>query len=553
MDMAAEEQPVPAHAADSDALGGSATQFAEPAPSGVVVRAVDIVKSFGATRALRGASVDFHAGEIHAILGENGSGKSTLVKIVSGVQRPDTGHLEVNGTRIDGFASPSGSMAAGIAAVFQEVLVAPPQSVLDNVFLGTNGLFRERIPRAERERRAREVLTELLGHEPDLHQPVEDLQLSDRQACCIARALVRNARVLILDEATSALDIATRDRLFAILRRECAKGTAVIFISHRMDEIDEIANRITVMRSGVVVGSRMRGEASGDELIQLMIERGIASTAATTDARPARKLGGVVLSAHGLELTSDSAPIDFELHAGELVGLAGLEGHGQDLFLKALWGGSVAGGRVVRVANERGTHLRSPRHAARHGVVFVPRERRLEGLLHEQSIRENFALPTLQRDSRLGWILHRRTQSRFRDYHERLSIKIGQPDDRIETLSGGNQQKVVIARWLAANPAVLLLNDPTRGVDVGAKDDTYELLTALAADGLAVVMLSTEVDEHISLMDRVLVFRENQLSRELTRTELSRDTLIESYFGTQPDARANSQAQAAPKAESVNV
>ncbi len=245
----------------------------------------------------------------------------------------------------------------------------------------------------------------------------------------------------------------------------------------------------------------------------------------------ARTVGGVVLRARGLALSAAATPVDFEVRAGELVGLAGLEGHGQDAFLKALWGMGSTAGKVVAVAGESEAHLTSPRDAAQHGVGYVPRERRAESIFESKSIRENFAVATMDRDVRRGLLRPAGSRARLEHWVTRLSIKLGSPENVITTLSGGNQQKVVMARWLAAEPRVLLLNDPTRGVDIGAKRDLYALLHDLASKGVAIVMLSTEVDEHLELMDRVVVFREQAVFGEFARAAISREALISAYFG----------------------
>jgi ABC-type sugar transport system ATPase subunit len=471
-----------------------------PAPSGsaaAALRVVDVAKAFGPTRALRSASLELCAGEVLAIVGENGSGKSTLVKILSGVHRPDSGSLEIAGRSVDALRSPRESLRSGIATAFQEVLVVEARSVLENVWLGSEGLFRSWPSPSVKRERATEVLTALLGVCPPLDQPVEQLSLSDRQACGIARALVRDPRVVILDEATSALDVATRDRLFAVLKSLAADGVSVIFISHRMDEIEEIGDRVTVMRSGETVATVGRGEASVEELVRLMT--GADELTEHVAQRAPRAVGDVVLSVG-----------DFSVRAGELVGLAGLEGHGQDGFLRAL----------AAAAGDDG--------------AYVPRERRAESLFESKSILENFALPTLDRDTSAGLIRPASTKARFAAYVEKLGITFGTSDDLITTLSGGNQQKVVVARWLATDPRVLLLNDPTRGVDLGAKRDLYRVLLDLAADGMAVVMLSTEVDEHVELMDRVVVFREGAPFAEIDRAQLTRQNLVGAFFGQEP-------------------
>ena len=459
----------------------------------LTLRTEALAKSFGPTQALRDCSFELRAGEVHCIVGENGSGKSTLVKILSGVHAADSGVIQLRGKSVAAISSPRRAAAAGIATVFQEVLVVEPRSVLENVWMGTDGVFTANVPAADRRRRAQETLDALLGSAPPLDRPVEHLSLSERQACCLARALVRDPRILILDEATSALDVATRDRLFALVRERCAGGPAVIFISHRMDEISEIGDRCTVMRSGETVGTLARDSATAEELVKLMT--GAEHLTGGAAERAHREPGDVVLSVPGLDL-----------RAGELVGLAGLEGHGQDTFLQSL------------------------ASAGADDVAYVPRERRAESLFESKSVRENFGIATLGRDTRRGLLSPKRTKQRLAGYVDRLKIKLGDPDDAITTLSGGNQQKVVMARWLATEPKVLLLNDPTRGVDIGAKRDLYELLLDLAGRGVAVVMLSTEVDEHVELMDRVLVFREGQISKEIPRDGLTRQSIIGAFF-----------------------
>jgi ABC-type sugar transport system ATPase subunit len=504
----------------------------------VLIRVSGLAKAFGATQALRGASFELRAGEVHALVGENGSGKSTLVKILSGVHAPDAGAIELRGAEIPAPKSPSTAQELGIVTVFQEVLVAEARSVLDNVWLGVDGLLRNRVPVREKRARASATLEELLGRSLSLDTPVEELSLSDRQACGIVRALMRRSGILILDEATSALDVATRDRLFRIVTRMSAEGAGIVFITHRMDEISEIGDRITVMRSGETVATLERGHWTPRELVHLMTGSDQLTEHAREEvAPPARRQGAAVVSVNGLRLRADRSPIDVEVRAGELVGVAGLEGHGQDEFLDALRGaGTAVTGEIVR-HNDGDVVIRSTKQAAEHGIAFVPRERR-QALFAWMSIRENFGMPTLARDSRLGWLRPGLTRRRLAKYVTELGIVLGRPDDAITTLSGGNQQKVVIARWLAANPSVLLLNDPTRGIDVGAKRDLYGLLTHLADEGVAVVMLSSELDEHVELMDRVLVFREHELFREIQRTGLSRQALLSGFFGEDDDVAA---------------
>jgi len=500
---------------------------ADPLAMGVL----DVSKSFGATAALVDCSFALRRGEVHAIVGENGSGKSTLVKILSGVHRPDSGVLRVGSETFSALASPSVAQQNGIATVFQEVLAVGPRSVLENVWLGMEGVLRAPTGLAERKARVHDVLAELLNSPPDLDTPAEELSLSQRQACCIARALVRDPRVLILDESTSALDAETCDRVFEAVRRRAAAGMSAIFISHRMDEVKEVGERVTVMRSGTTVAAGLsREDASSSELLRLMTGADHLADAGTRSGIAARPAGDPVLRTQVLRLREDAAPIDFELRAGELVGLAGLDGHGQDAFLWALAAGSV-GGSVTVVNEGKEIVLNSPWRSARHGVHYVPRERRAEALFSGMSVGENFSLATIGQDTRLGLIARSRSARRLARFRERLGIVFDHDGQPIDTLSGGNQQKVILARTLAAGPRVLLLNDPTRGIDLGAKRDLYAALGELVRDGVAIVMLSTEVDEHVELMDRVLVFREHAVFCELEREQIDRKRLIAGFFG----------------------
>lgn len=499
---------------------------------GVLLDVRSLSKRFGPTIAVREASFDIRAGEVHALVGENGSGKSTLVKMLSGVHTPNSGEMVVNGERYERFSSPRMSQAAGIVTVFQEVLSVGSRSVLDNLWLGTDGTFKSKVPKAEKIARAREVLEELLEHPPKLDARVEDLSLSERQVCSVARALLRRPRVLILDEATSALDYDSRSRLFRVIGKLCDEGVGIVLITHRMDEIEEIGNRITVLRSGITVGTVEDDNWTTDQLVKMMTGgEHLAQAEARIEAREHLHHAPVVLETRELVLASGRTPINVQIRSGELIGLAGLEGQGQDGFLKSLAGLGTATGEVVRKHDEREAVVSNHASAHLERIAYVPRERRGESLFEWMSILDNFSIATVDEDVRSGFLSPRAATRRFSDYISRLSIKTGNTANAITTLSGGNQQKVIIARWLATEPGVLLLNDPTRGIDINAKRDLYRLLGELTAEGMAVVMLSTEVDEHIELMDRILIFNDFECTREFSHAEVTRQNLVTSFFG----------------------
>ncbi|MER6560582.1 sugar ABC transporter ATP-binding protein [Streptomyces sp. NPDC001027] len=495
------------------------------------VLAVDgLRKHFGPTVALRDAGLCLLPGEVHALVGENGSGKSTLVKILSGVHRPDAGSVRIGGSPVV-LRTPAQALRAGVDTVFQEVLGVENRTVLDNLWLGGDRLLRPVSGDTSRREKAEEILAALLVAPPPLDAPFGALRLSDRQACCIARSLLRDPKVLILDEATSALDHDTRTRLFSLVKERAAQGMSIVLITHRMDEIREIGDRVTVLRSGETVGT-LGADWDHDEMIRLMT--GGAHLVQDTVRAAARTAGPaerpVVQRVTGSRLRPGAAPCDAEFREGEIVGLAGLEGHGQDDFLRLLLGHGDTQG-VVRIEGDRKQPVTGPGKARELGIAYVARDRRGESILPWMSILDNFAIATARQDVDKGLLSGRSAQHRFDHYVSRLGIKYGRSADAITTLSGGNQQKVIIARWLAANPKVLLLNDPTRGIDVGAKRDLYRLLRELSKAGLSVVMLSSEVDEHVELMDRVLVFREGSLATELNRSQLSRERLVDAFFG----------------------
>lgn len=500
-------------------------------PGEVALSVKGVSKAFGATQALRDVDLELRRGRVHALLGENGSGKSTLVKILSGVHRPDAGAFTLGAEPHPFPRSPRAAIASGTATTFQEVLVATSQSVLTNLWMGSDGILRRRQTARGRREQAAEMLGRLI-EPPDLSVPVKTLSLSERQAVCIARSLLTEPRVLILDEATSALDVDTCLRLFELVRELRGRDVAILFISHRMDEIAEIADDVTVLVSGRLVASKPTDRTTADELVALMT--GEDKQSLLPEQRPgarSRRTPSVGLEARGVRLRDGGEPISVTIAPGEITGLAGLEGHGQDAFLQILAGGPSRSGDIVLRDGETRRSLASRADALERGVVYVPRDRRDESLLESRSILDNFALATTRRDRRWGLVRLKALRERFEPYAANLHIVAGERTNPITSLSGGNQQKVVLARWLARHPRVLLLNDPTRGVDINAKRDIYRLLRDSADDGLIVVMVSTEVVELVELTDRVLVFRSGALSRDMRASDITAGSLIGAYFG----------------------
>jgi ABC-type sugar transport system ATPase subunit len=498
----------------------------------VILEVSAVAKAYGETRALTSCSLTLRRGEILVLMGENGSGKSTLIKILSGLVQPDQGTIVMAGSAHTGFATPSSARRLGIATVFQEVLLVPGLSVLDNVQLGLGGLVRRRAQPGGRRAQIEAYLARLLERHIDVEAPVGSLGLGVGQACAIVRALMQAPRVLLLDEATSALDFRVRDRLFEIIRELRTAGVAIGFISHRMDEVETIADRVTVLRSGSTVSTLNRSEASPAILFRLMSGVETPSAAGKPIARTHEADPSFTVTVDGVVLRERAKPFDAKVQAGEVVGVGGLEGHGQEAFLQTLAGirKPFAGGvSAIREGTTRA--IANANDAAAVGVAYVPRDRKAEGIFAPLSVLDNFVMPSISRDSRWGLLSLRGMICRYQTFAQAFAIKAARPSLRITSLSGGNQQKVIIARWLATEPRVLLLNDPTRGVDHATKQDIYARLHKIAASGIAVIMLSTEVDELLTYMDRVMVFREGTLFTEFGRDDLDRERLITSFFG----------------------
>jgi ABC-type sugar transport system ATPase subunit len=522
----------------ADVAIGAASVLAAATP---LLAARELRRTFGETIALASCSLSVRAGEIHALVGENGSGKSTLIKILSGILPAQSGGLEWDGAAV-GFASPHAAQQAGIATVFQETLVLDDLSVRDNVVLGLDRLVRRRASPAQEASAVRQALRELGLDRLDVERPAGTLSLANRQLIGVARALLRPWRLLILDESTSALDIEDRDRLFAALRRFRDGGRSILFVSHRMDEIERIADRTTVLRSGRSVATLAAGDCSTERLLELMSTReGALAAEGAAPSRAACSRGEPRVSVRGLVLRPGAPPFDLDLRAGEIVGVAGLEGHGQVAFLECAAGLRRAPAGTVQADR---TAIRSPRDAARRRIAFLPRDRKTEGIFGPLSVIDNVTASCLGRLARWGFLGRARREATTRAMCLRTKVKMAHPRAPIAALSGGNQQKALLARLIATEPKVLVLNDPLRGVDLGAKRDLYDVLSQLAGDGIAILLLSSELVELCLLCDRVVVFHDHALAAVIERGALGERALIDAMFGQAE--RAPALAGAAP-------
>jgi ABC-type sugar transport system ATPase subunit len=491
-----------------------------------ILSAQELRKRFGGVHALRGAELAVVAGRVHALIGENGSGKSTLLKIVSGQLRRDAGRVVLGGDEVE-FRNPTEAMRAGIATVTQETTLAPDLTVAENIFLGHRLARRgPMIDWRESRRRARLAL-ERLQLTLDPARLVRRLRPDQQQMVEIARALSVDARVLILDEPTSSLTDDEVAALFGVVRRLKDEGVAVVFVSHRLQEVFAIADDYTVLRDGVTVGSGAVAEATRGRLIHLMVGRELeefAAEAAATEHGEARE---PVLRIRDLSLPGHLDSVSLDVRAGEIVGLAGLVGAGRSELLEAVFGLHRPATGEIRV-DGRPLRARGPRDAATRGLAFVPADRKRQGLILQMSVRENLAMASTARLLRLRPPTSSRELGLVRLAIGRLRIRTASTRASVSTLSGGNQQKVVLGKWLATEPRVLMLDEPTRGVDVGAKAEIYRLLSDAAANGMAVLASSSETPELLLLCDRILVMFRGRIVAALSREEAT-EARVASY------------------------
>ncbi|MEO8805231.1 MAG: sugar ABC transporter ATP-binding protein [Burkholderiaceae bacterium] len=502
-----------------------------------VLKVQGVCKRYGGVHALREANLNVEAGRIHAVLGENGAGKSTLIKIMAGVVAPDEGSILLDAAPVS-FASPAAANAAGIVCVFQELSLIPDLCVADNIAISNPPRRFGLIDRRAQRRMAEQALARA-GAE-DIHPLalVKDLPLSRRQMVEIAKALARNPRLLILDEATSALTAADVTKVYAVLKRLRAEGLALVYISHRMHEIVELADECTIFCNGRSVAHYVAGTKTDNEVVELMIGRKYDGVFPARNTHVNRETSPRLEVRH-LGWADRLVDISLQLHGGEVVGLGGLDGQGQRELLLALFG-VLRGASGEVLVDGRPVSITSPHRAKSNdiGMALIPEDRKTEGLMLPMSVRENLSFAALEGLSRWGVIDTAAETEAVRRIVQLLSVRSDGIDVPAGSLSGGNQQKLVIGKWLMVAPRIILLNDPTRGIDVGTKHEVYELLRRLAAEGAAILFYSTDYDELIGCCDRVLVMVEGTVKRELVGPEITERALVSSALslGIDPGA-----------------
>ncbi|MEL7152456.1 MAG: sugar ABC transporter ATP-binding protein [Pseudomonadota bacterium] len=484
-----------------------------------------ITKTFPGVKALSDVSLRLHPGQVTALVGENGAGKSTVVKILTGIYQPDGGEILVDGTAVQ-FPTSQAAGNAGVTAIHQETVLFDELSIAENIFLGhaPRGRFGLIDTRAMM-RQATEILHSI-GAEIDPGHKLKDLGIANKHLVAIARALSIDARVVIMDEPTAALSHKEIEELYQLVEELKSQGKAILFISHKFDEIFRVADRYTVFRDGELVGEGLMVDVNEADLVKMMVGRDVSQIFPDRLSNP----GDTVLSVQGFEHPTEFADISFTLRRGEILGFYGLVGAGRSEFMQALFGITRASAGSLEIEGAPVT-IRSPADAVANGMVYVPEDRGRQGAITALPIFQNITLPSLGRTSKNGLLRLAEEFKLAREYTERLDLRAASLDTDVGNLSGGNQQKVVIAKWLATQPKVIILDEPTKGIDIGSKAAVHEFMADLAADGLAVVMVSSEIPEVLGMSDRVIVMREGRIVAELDGKGLTPETLVRHAAG----------------------
>ena len=486
-----------------------------------------LAKAFGGARALADASLEVRAGEVHALVGENGAGKSTLVRVLTGAIAPDAGRVEFDGQVVETF-SPLEARRRGLVAIHQHPALFPDLSVAENLAIGLDTLRPwSRVDWKARRTRARDLLAKV-GANIDVSRDASSLSLPEQQLVEIARALGAQARLLILDEPTASLTPQEVDRLFALLADLRQRATAIIYISHRLEELPRLADRVTVLRDGRTVGTHQMSEMPKPRLIQLMVGRDVTTVFPARDAtvgEPLLELDGLTSATAGIE------DVTLSVRRGEIVGLAGLVGAGRTELARVLFGIEPVTRGTIRI-NGRPAAPRSPQDAIRLGIAYLPEDRRRDGVILDLPVDQNLTLASLDRISRAGWLDRRAEAAVATDLVSRLGIKTAALTTLVRHLSGGNQQKVALGRWLVRPPDLLILDEPTQGVDVGAKAEIHRLVAELASRGMGVLMISSELPEVLGMSDRIAVMRAGRLVATFSRRDATAERVMAAAFGS---------------------
>lgn len=491
-----------------------------------------ITKTFPGVKALDEVKLDLYPGQVTALVGENGAGKSTTVKILTGIYQPNGGTIRIDGKPIR-LTTPNDAAKAGITAIHQETVLFDELSVAENIYIGHAPRTRVGlIDTAQMHRNAAKLLTEI-GAPFSSHTQLRDLGIANKHLVAIARALSVDARVVIMDEPTAALSHKEIEELYELVETLKSQGKAILFISHKFDEIFRIADRYTVFRDGAFVGDGEIADISENDLVKMMVGRSVDQIFPQTD----HEIGDEVLKVVGYEHPTEFADINFSLNKGEILGFYGLVGAGRSEFMQALFGITKPSKGVCRINGDIKV-IRSPADAVANGIVYVPEDRGKQGAIIGLPIFQNITLPSLGKTSRSGFLKLAEEFKLAREYSQRLDLRAASLDQDVGNLSGGNQQKVVIAKWLATQPQVIILDEPTKGIDIGSKAAVHEFMAELAANGLSVIMVSSEIPEIIGMSDRVIVMRDGRIATELTKDELSPETLVRHAAGITSDGAA---------------
>ena len=506
-------------AGETDAPSALVMIAVEPIPA-PVIELVDVAKQFGAVQALRGVDLVLFPGEIHSLVGENGAGKSTLVKMLAGVHRPDTGELRVGG-RETVFHGPLDARRHGVAVIHQHPTLFPDLDVAENIFMGRHP--RDRFGRVDWRRMAREVgqLLGALGVRINVRTPVRALSVADQQLVEIAKALSLDARVLVMDEPTASLSMREVDRLFTIVRQLRDQGVAILFISHRLEEVFAISDRITVFRDGAHVITAPARDLTTDQTIRHMVGRRLEALFPKEQA----SIGEIVLEVRGLTRIGYFRDVSFTLRQGEILGVFGLVGAGRTEVARVLFGADHADAGEIWLDGQA-VAIDSPLTALQHGIAYVPEDRHGQGLVLDFPIAANVTLPILPRLSQYGLLDRDRERAVADEYAHRLQVKAAGLSSPASSLSGGNQQKVVLGKWLATDPKVLILDEPTRGIDIGTKAEVHRIVSHLATEGMAIMLISSELPEILAMSDRVLVLHEGRLTGEFVRGDANQENVM---------------------------